>query len=240
MRFTPVQSSLNVLQGIPGAKSLARILRLAANADFRAVEQLRRDRDQRLLQPFPTTAENRYPALFDAVAQLLADNPEPRVLSFGCSSGEEVRAVRNRLPSARIIGVDINPRMIKMARRRDPEGDYRLSARPPSHGAFDAIFAMAVFRHGDLEASRPQNCASILSFKQFSEGVSALDDVMVSGGYLAIGNAHFRFADTATARLYDVVPLESAQPAPDLVYGPDNERLTEVADNQLLFRKVRA
>ena len=41
----------------------------------------------------------------DALAERLAGLPEPRILSFGCSSEVEVRALRSRLPQARITGI---------------------------------------------------------------------------------------------------------------------------------------
>ena len=137
--------------------------------DFREIARLRRLRNGRIFQPFPTTWEDRYPEVFEAIAERLADHDRPRIFSFGCATGEEVRALRKRMPRADILGIDANARAIAKAIQADPthSAQYRLSDRPEPGQLFDAILAMAVFRHGELEATRPESCADILPFRQF-------------------------------------------------------------------------
>ena len=100
---------------------------------------------------------------------------------------------------------------------------------------------MAVFRHGVLEEKRPDNCASILSFARFSEGISMLDCGLEPDGWLAMYNGHFRFSDTLVANGYAVDSFRMAdQPPLDLLYGPDNCRLEEQSYDEVLFRKLRS
>jgi cyclopropane fatty-acyl-phospholipid synthase-like methyltransferase len=220
--------------------ALGRWLHRWIDPELRSVERLRRTRPDELFQPFATTSNDRYPALFDALAERLAHLPAPRILSFGCSTGEEVRALRARMPHARIIGIDLNPRSIEIARTNDrhPLSEYRIAGAPRADDRFDSVLALAVFRHGTLEAGRPDNCAAILPFARFAAGIAMLDAVLEPGGWLAVWNAHFRFADTRTAAKYARDPLAmTGQPPLDLLYGPDNRRLDGITEDAVLFSK---
>jgi len=225
---------------LPGGMALGRWLRRLANPELREISRLQQAEAGRLFQPFPDTFEERYPQLFDALAERLAGLESPRLLSFGCSSGAEVRALRRRLPNARITGIDLNRRALARARAadRDPRSTYGIAATPDPDARFDAVLAMAVFRHGVLEAQRPESCAAVLPFARFAKGVAALDRVLVPGGWLAIYNAHFRFTDTATAAGYDPDLLRMTDhPPQDLLYGPDDRLLDGANEACVLFRK---
>ncbi|HVR91675.1 MAG TPA: class I SAM-dependent methyltransferase [Novosphingobium sp.] len=230
-----------IARAVPGGIAAGRWLRRQLSPELRALERLRREHSGALFQPYATTAEDRYPQLFDALAQRLAHLPAPRILSFGCSTGEEVRALRARLPNARITGIDLNPRSLAIARKNDtdPLSYYRLAGAPLPGDRFDAVLAMAVFRHGVLEAEQPVECSAVLPFARFAEGVALLDTSLEPGGWLALYNSHFRFSDTPTSAGYACDPLRMTDHRPrDLLYGPDNQRLLGVTDNTVLFRKL--
>lgn len=224
----------------PWLVKIVRRVRLLIEPDRRTVDRLRRSSDARVLQPWPTTSPDRYPALFDRVASDLAGLESPRILSFGCASGEETRALRSRMPDARIVGIDPNRRALSRARAADPSplSDYRLGTAPEPGETFDAIFAMAVFRHGSLEADKPENCSGILEFARFEAGLLSLDRALAPGGLLAMGNAHFRLSDTALATRYRVELRLQSDPAPStLLYGRDNRRIDGASEDAVLFRK---
>lgn len=228
-----------IARRVPGAMTLGRALHRLADPALREVHRLQSAEAERLFQPFPDTLLERYPALFDALAEQLSPLPKPRILSFGCSSGAEVRALRRRVPHARIVGLDLNRRAIEAARNADPAGDYRIAAAPDSGEHFDAILAMAVFRHGELEARQPESCAAILPFARFAAGIAMLDGCLEPGGWLAIYHAHYRFCDTPTFAHYRADPLIMPGFAPQtLLYGPDDTRLDGSTESRVLFRKV--
>lgn len=239
-RSTPVRLLRRAARRIPGALALGRLVRRTLDPDLREIHRLQHDDAQRLLQPFPDTFEDRYPQLFDALAQRLAHLPQPRILSFGCSSGAEVRALRRRMPDARIVGLDLNRRMIAQAQAADPNplSTYRLADAPRPDERFDAVLAMAVLRHGVLEAERPASCAAVLPFARFAETIDRLDRHIAPGGWLALYHAHFRFRDTATAAGYSVDPLRMSDFQPQtLLYGPDDRLMTGMVEPAVLFHK---
>jgi SAM-dependent methyltransferase len=227
-----------IARAIPGAIALGRWARRMTDPELRTIDRLIRTRHGQLFQPFPDTAEERYPALFDALAERLADLPSPRILSFGCSSGEEVRALRRRLSQARITGVDLNPRALAKARRADSNPLSHYCSAIDLADRFDAILALAVFRHGALEADRPEDCSAILPFAQVEQGIAALDACLMPGGWLAIHNSHFRFNDTSAAIHFDAaqIDLPEVWPTP-VLYGSDNIRIAEAQLLPVLYQK---
>jgi Methyltransferase domain len=227
-----------IARRIPGGMALGRRLHRALDPELRAMFRLRRTRADAVFQPVAYTRDERYPALFDAVAVRLAAIPAPRILCFGCASGAEVRALRVRLPHARMTGVDINPRAIAQAVQADPLSRYVCADRPEAGARYDAILALAVFRHTDLEAHRPDVCTAVLPFRRFADGAAMLDSSLEPGGWLAICHAHFRFDDTAAARGYaDDEFRMTDETAGGLLYGPDDGRLDDTAWDKVLFRK---
>jgi len=70
---------------------------------------LRLTRPVNLFQPSPATQLNRYPEIFRFVRAHVGDGADVRLLSFGCSTGEEVFSLRQYFPSAGIKGLEHQP-----------------------------------------------------------------------------------------------------------------------------------
>jgi trans-aconitate methyltransferase len=220
--------------------TLGRRLRRLTDPELREIARIQQDDVGRVLQPFPDTCEDRYPELFDALAERLAALPAPRILSFGCSSGAEVRALQRRLPHARIVGLDLNRRALARAVAADPAGDYRCAPAPLHGERFDAVLAMAVLRHGQLESTRPKQSTAVMPFARFADTVAMLDAALEPGGWLAIGHAHFRFADWPGAARYAADPQDfSGLSEPALLYGRDDLRLDPPGPIAVLHRKSK-
>ncbi len=88
---------------------------------------------------------------------LLARVPSPResALDLGCGSGDLVR--RLAADSRRVVGLDLSPRMLELARRATADrpnvelvqADFMTSALPI--GSFDLVCAVATLHHLDFE-----------------------------------------------------------------------------------------
>jgi hypothetical protein len=222
------------LLSVPQVRSAVSCFRAFSDPDRRAIARMQRIHARSILQPWPTTFEDRYPEIFTALDAHLWTVANPRILSFGCSDGSEVRSLRKWFPTARIVGMDPNSAMIRMARAHlalnpDPGISYVEASDVAALGdmRFDAILAMAVFRHGTLEDQRPDDCSAVLPFAHFEQGVAALDQRLNPGGWLTIWNSHFRFCDTGTAKGYEARSLRFTRADPmTLLYGPDNRRVS--------------
>lgn len=218
--------------------------KFAASAEFRSIALLRLTRGSQLFQPYPTTRPNRYPRLFQFARDQIGDGLDRRILSFGCATGEEVFALRHYFPAAEITGIDINPRNIRICRARGGH-DVRLSFRVAActsaerAGFYDAIFCMAVLRHGELAVSCAEHCDHLIRFADFAALVGDFARCLKPGGLLFIRHSNFRFRDTAAARGFEVaLRAASPTPRPTPLYGPDNRLMRGVVDLDVAFRKI--
>lgn len=230
---------LDVLPGFAAARGLLR------GGDSRTAAWLRLKRPRNLFQPYGTTLDDRYPDIFRRVRAGWRDTEDLRLLSFGCSTGEEVFTLRQYFPQAHITGMDISRQRIATchARLAAMGGDDRImfrpagSARQEPAGHYDAIFAMAVFRHGNL-GTKPPDCGHLLDFAAFAREIEALARCLKVGGYLALYHANFRLLDTGVAPDFDIL-LSVPQDVRTPIYGPDNRRMDGVTQDAVLFVKRR-
>lgn len=193
-------------------------------------------------QGVSVTLPNRYPRLFEQCRLRFVGHAQPRLLSFGCSSGEEVFSLAEHLPQAVIVGVDINEWCLAECRRKDPHHrhafHHRLSPEFEREASFDAIFCMAVLQHTANRTSGDNDVARGITFEEFAREVAGLDARLKPGGLLFLDNVDFRFMDTACAARY--TPLDF--PRNRLlrvrsIYGPDNRKLADVQDTPRVFVK---
>jgi SAM-dependent methyltransferase len=208
---------------------------------FELSRRLRRRVEGRY-QPYPHTLPDRYPWLFDFAAEALQAVPAPRLLSFGCSLGEEVFSLRRRFPAADIKGLDINPRNIAACRAKSDDGRLMFEAgsntraEPSAH--YHAIFCLAVLCHGDLTVTRAQRSEPLLRFADFERTVVDLARCLKPGGLLFLHTTNFRFCDTVLAGDFDVV-LEARpeQLAPDVLFDREGRLMPGERYFPVGFRK---
>ncbi|MDY6800010.1 MAG: methyltransferase domain-containing protein [Bacteroidota bacterium] len=132
-----------------------------------------------------------------------------RILSFGCSTGEEVNSLREIFSKPIIYGTDINKYCIQKARKKFNHSKnifiHSLSITFDKLTDLDVIFCMAVFQHPvnrhDLSLKE-----SKYPFAKFNEEISRLDQKLKKGGLFIIDHADFNFMETSVSKHYK--PLE--------------------------------
>ena len=235
-----------LLRRVPGFRIARFLLRLLKGVKSRNSALILLRPPKGLYQPYGTTSIDRYPGIFQFVRQSVGDSATTHILSFGCSTGEEVFCLRRYFPEAVILGLDINPFNIAVCRfrhlRRGDKGINFATAGSTAREAdasYDAIFAMAVFRHGDLNLSTPPpNSSHLIRFADFEQSVADLARVLKPGGLLVIENAMFRFCDTRLARDFEtVLKVDFDDWVP--LYGRNNVLLPDSKYPDVVFRKIR-
>lgn len=197
-------------------------------------------------QRAPDTMADRYPLAFRFAQDQLGDGAAIRILSFGCSTGEEVFTLRRYFPQAVIRGIEIDPTRVRICRNRLREtGDTAISfacaadatGEPPE--SHDAIFCMAVFRDPALDAPETRSTMGHITFDDFERGMADLVRCLKPGGLLFVEHSNFRVSDTGSAPALEPVlhadPPRSAK-TPGL-YGRDGRRIEGAADLALGYRK---
>lgn len=225
---------------------LPRIWRLATDRPYRAMLWLQWTRPRALFQPDNDTLPNRYPRLFGFVASRLGARSGLNILSYGCSSGEEVFSLREYFPAAVIKGIDINAGSIALCRKRlKRKPDARLSfavagstAAEPA-ASYDAIFCMAVLRHGRLDMPGITRCDYLLRFEDFARTVADFARCLKPGGLLVIRYSNFRLCDAPTSATFEpVLAMELPKTAKKIpIFGPDNELMRGVEYLDTVFQK---
>ena len=232
---------------IPGAQSLWRALRGMLHPHERAVRRAQRLSPDLLLQPSHYTSVDRYPWLFKFLGEQLSDQKAPRVLSYGCATGEELFSLEAYLPDAALVGIDINPRNITICNRKFAKNgaksdmQFRCAGSPAEEAleSYDAILCLAVLRHGALQDRLPDNCTPWIQFAAVDQMVTELARCVKPGGYLAIWHSHFRFADMSVAAEFrTVLSHERSGRESTPFYGPDNRRLNGAEYCDAVFQKL--
>lgn len=131
-----------------------------------------------------------------------------KILSFGCSIGDEVGSIRAFFPEARIFGCEADSRLLEIARLtfqhdRDVTIFSSTFEHIADHGPYDLIVASAVLCRNPA----PANYGATFSFAQFEDVLGRFDQSLSVGGLLILSNAGYRFSDSDLSTNYR--PLQS-------------------------------
>mgnify|MGYP001563398835 CR=1 FL=1 len=91
-----------------------------------------------------------------------------RLLDVGCGTGELERLVHARYPSARLVGIDVTPQMLDVAREkfaRVPEVAFvfaQAETLPFASGGFDAVVSCNMLHHVRALDVSLRECARVL------------------------------------------------------------------------------
>jgi hypothetical protein len=207
--------------------------RFLVDGQYRSVALLRVFQGASVHQTSPDTRIDRYPKIFDACRTYFTDKNDLKILSYGCSTGEEVLTLRKYFPTAHITGAEINRGSLAICRRHSVDDQiafvYSERGAIARRGPYDAIFCMAVFQRTPVAIAERGiiDLKRIYPFEKFDRQVTELDEMLASGGLFVMRHAQYRFQDASVAAKY--APLETAPPESDVVprFGRDSRRLSE-------------
>ena len=192
------------------------------------------------------TSNNRYPKIFSYVKNYLGNQKiqQPVILSYGCSTGEECLSLHNYIPTAQIIGLDINLNNIKECKAKPSNSNIQYfhsnENNLENNGPYHCIFAMSVLCRWP-ESGRVEDCSSLWPFSKFEDTIEELDKVLKLGGLLIIYNANFRLMDTKFSDRYQHLPISEQQESGYVhKFGKDNRKLIGYQDNQVVFQKIKS
>jgi hypothetical protein len=186
------------------------VLRFLLNPRKRSENMARLRYGTELFQAATHSQADRYPELFQECSRRLASILRPRVLSFGCSTGEEIASLAQYMPNAEMFGVDINPWCLRQCGARPYQVKVRLMHRFSREflqlGELDAIFCMAVFQRFEHRTEGWDPGKSGFTFERFEAEVLLLDSKLRVGGLFFLDESDFSFQMTTAAARYE--PLE--------------------------------
>jgi hypothetical protein len=145
------------------------------------------------------TESLRYLEFYRTIAFDIGIGATPRILVFGCSTGEEIGTVYRFWPHADIYACDVQEDMIDATRRQYPAACVFPSnpSEVARHGPFDFIAANSVLCRNPLPA---EAISTVIPFGRFDEYIALLTDNLVDGGMLMIFNSNYFVQDTQSYR----------------------------------------
>lgn len=185
--------------------------RVCLDNDYRYLLFLQLLNRKNIHQTTPLTFMNRYPKIFSACQEYFKGKEDLKILSYGCSTGEEVLTLRNYFPTAQIIGADINKRSLEACRKLPVDDKISFIYSTPSeiqkHGKFDAIFCMAVLQRKphDVAAKGITNLSKIYPFEKFEKQIIELDHLVKQNGLLVVHFTQYSLLDTNVAHKYEAL-----------------------------------
>jgi len=217
-----------MVSAVDGAHRFARFV---SDHEYRSIVLTKLTAPERLHQTTALTWPDRYPRIFAACRRYFGESEELRILSFGCSTGEEVLTLRRYFPRAVITGAEINRRSLDVCRSRPADAKisfvYSDRAVIAGRAPFDAIFCMAVLQRTPhaVQADRTVSLRRIYPFDRFDRQLADFDAWLKPGGLLVIHHTQYRVSDASVAARY--APLADADQEDDrsTLFDRDGERV---------------
>lgn len=218
-------------------------LKWCVSSEFRAVRQLQKSDHANLHQVSNFTQMDRYPVVFNACRMYYIKQPTLKILSFGCSTGQEVLTLRQYFPEAKIVGVDINSWNIKTCLRR--YSDERMSFYHSDDPAwqidnhYDAIFCMAVLQRTENRTLNLQVSSQIYPFVRFDNQLNQLDGYLKQGGVMALDETDYRFTDASVAEHYQPLQWDTPVLAKRYLFDCNNQKINTYQRVNRIFVKQK-
>jgi len=191
-----------------------RVYQFVSNNRFRneIISSIINKKEQNQISTY--TKENRYPILFNIVKEYFEKQNksfnELKVLSYGCSTGEEVKSINDYMPNAKITGIDINKWCINQAKKKYKNDNFIFVNYfdELKKEKYDVIFALAVFQHTINRKAKNNEKAQIFLFKDFKREIKKLDKLLNLNGLLIIDHTDFNFLDTKPSKNYKILNVD--------------------------------
>lgn len=163
------------------------------------------------IQKNNTTSFDRYPNIFKALRKIFLgfDGRTPKILSFGCSTGEELLTIKSYLPNSIIHGCDIEPGVLQIASSRDEK--ILVYESTPSNistnGPYDLILCLSVFcLHGDGIDDIPLH----FPFAKFEDIFgNCIHQNLSENGVVVVVNSNYFFQQLVMSDIYHNISLPS-------------------------------
>lgn len=184
------------------------LIRICTDSDFRSIIFSLSLNSKNLHQTTSITFMNRYPYIFSACRDYFNGKQDLKILSFGCSTGEEVLTLRNYFPTAHIVGAEINKHSLKICRTLPVDDKITFVYSKPveiqKYGQYDAIFCMAVLQREPhvIAAKGISSLKKTYPFEKFEQKIIELDELLYPQGLMVIHYTQYSLLDTTVASKY--------------------------------------
>jgi SAM-dependent methyltransferase len=155
---------------------------MRSDTDTRILDHYRQEATEHELRPTSTmkdetTRELEVSSILACLDHIVPSTSSAHLLEIGCGNGHLLGHIRDRFPTLGLVGLDLSPEMVELARARNVPsseivvGDVRRLSFPDAH--FDVVVS--------------ERCLiNILDIKAQGTALSELARVLVPGGHLVL------------------------------------------------------
>ncbi len=146
------------------------------------------------LQLSHMTKENRFPKIFESAKQL--QPTAQRIMSFGCSTGEEAMTLAELFPAAEVVGVDIDFTSVKAARENNRFKDrVYFHTDPGATGKYDLVTCLMVL----FSLDKP------VPLESWKAAIRQIDKHVNLGGVVILYTSEYDFGEVEVCENYEVI-----------------------------------
>ncbi len=217
--------------------------RFLTDKGFRSIVYLRLFESRRLQQTTPFTSMNRYPVIFSGCSEYFKERQNIKILSYGCSTGEEVLTLRKYFPDATIVGADINKHSLQICRNLPVDEKIKFINSTPNeikkHGRFDIVFCMAVLQRTPHQVTEQgiTSLKKIYPFEKFEQQIIELDEYVKEGGLLVTHFTQYSFTDTRVSSKYKALGDYNQDDYHSSIFDKNSNLIKKPISRQSVFLK---
>lgn len=228
------------------AHTVFTVKKFFCDKQFRNIVYLKAFHPKELHQTTPTTKMNRYPHIFSACQEYTKEKENLRILSFGCSTGEEVLTLRNYFHDATVVGAEINLQSLKICRQHSVDSKIHFIKSEPDelekYAPYDIIFCMAVFQRTPQLIAKKNitDLSKMYPFERFEEKVTELDKLLKVGGFLVIYFSQYDLMDTKISSNYEAYGNHIQDPYGTPMFDKNSKRVNgQIKRNSIFIKNKR-
>lgn len=220
------------------------IKKIFTNKEYRAIFYMKTFKSKRVQQTTPLTCMNRYPKIFSGCREYFKDKDNLKILSYGCSTGEEVVTLREYFKDATIVGAEINSNSLKICRSRNLDNKIKFIVSKPSeiskYGKYDVVFCMAVLQRtpNTVTSQGITNLKKIYPFEKFENQIIELDGYVKKGGLLVVHFSQYDFEDTVISHKYKALGDYNQDDYISSVFDRNSKLIKEPSSRKSIFIKL--
>ncbi|WP_134702532.1 trans-aconitate 2-methyltransferase [Ammoniphilus sp. YIM 78166] len=225
-------------------KSITFVKRICIDENFRSIFRMQLLNSKNVHQTTSLTYMDRYPDIFSACREYFKDKQDLKILSYGCSTGEEVITLRKYFPHAHIVGAEINKTSLAKCRQLPVDDKitfiYSKDHEISKYGPYDAIFCMAVLQRKPhyIEQKGISSLKDIYPFEKFEQQIMKLDEYTKLKGLLVVHFTQYSLRDTMVCSKYEALGDYNQNDYLSPVFDKNSEIIISPPPQSSIFIKV--
>lgn len=219
-------------------------IRMCIDKNFHSILLLQLLNSKNVHQTTSLTFMDRYPEIFSECRDYFDGKENLKILSYGCSTGEEVLTLRKYFPTANIIGAEINKRILAICRKLTVDDKitfiYSTLSEIQRHGHFDAIFCMAVLQRKPHVTAKKgiSSLKRIYPFEKFERQIIELDELINPQGLLVVHFTQYSLWDTTVASKYEALGNHNQNNYISSIFDKNSNLVKNPAPQSTIFIKL--